>query len=347
MNTQLLDRYVTAVKFWLPKKQRDDIAAELAANLQAEIDDRAAELGRVLTDNEIAGLLKQHGSPMVMASRYQEQNRTVTFGRQLIGPVVFPFYWIAIKVTLVLLLITGIIPIFLVDTHGPPFAGFGYALVRIVRFALPTLVFMTLLFAVIDFCLRKFHFLEKWRANWDPRKLPPADRQAKQVRRSSSIAGIIIQSIFIVWWWNHASIPYLTVTNAGAQVHFAPILTTLHLPILIIMFINLAQHWINLAEPSWRWLPPLTGLVTSVLGLIILYPLLGTSPLISIIEPNGLPISAHETAEIQRILAHLAISIWLGILIVGAIYAWRLVYVLWQALPRTPIGSARNGTAHA
>jgi hypothetical protein len=41
---QLLDRYLTAVKFWLPQKQREDIAAELAANLQSEIDDRAAEL---------------------------------------------------------------------------------------------------------------------------------------------------------------------------------------------------------------------------------------------------------------------------------------------------------------
>ncbi len=51
---QLLDRYLTAVKFWLPKKQREDIAAELAANLQSEIDDRVAELGRPLTDDEIA-----------------------------------------------------------------------------------------------------------------------------------------------------------------------------------------------------------------------------------------------------------------------------------------------------
>ena len=107
---QLLDRYLTAVKFWLPKTQRDDIAAELAANLQAEIDDRAAELGRPLTEPETAAILKQHGSPVVVASRYQQENRTVNFGRQFIGPIVFPFYWIAVKVTLVLLLVSSIIP---------------------------------------------------------------------------------------------------------------------------------------------------------------------------------------------------------------------------------------------
>jgi len=120
---QLLDRYLTAVKFWLPKKQRDDIAAELGANLQAEIDDRTAELGRPLNEDETAALLKQHGSPLVVASRYRQENRTVTFGRQLIGPIVFPFYWIALKVTLVLLLVTGIIPMFLFEIHGPPLAG--------------------------------------------------------------------------------------------------------------------------------------------------------------------------------------------------------------------------------
>jgi len=107
---QLLDRYLTAVKFWLPQKQREDIAAELAANFQSEIDDRAAELGRPLNDDEVAALLKQQGTPILVASRYQQEHRTVTFGRQLIGPILFPFYWTAIKVTLVLLLIPGIVP---------------------------------------------------------------------------------------------------------------------------------------------------------------------------------------------------------------------------------------------
>ena len=343
---ELLARYLTAVKFWLPKKQRDDIAAELGANLQAEIDDRASALGRPLTETEIAAMLKQHGSPLLVASRYQQEHRTVTFGRQLIGPIVFPFYWIALKVTLVLLVITGLVPMFLFETHGPPFAGLGYALVRIARFSLPALLFVTLVFALIDFGLRKFDLLEKWGGKWDPRHLLPADRQAKQVRRSSSIAGIIIQSIFIVWWWNHGSIPYLIVTNAGAQVHLAPIVAALHLPILIIMFINLAQHWINLAEPNWRWLPPLTGMISCIAGLVVLFPLLHTSPLISIFEPNGNPIGAHEIENIRNFVSWGVINLWFGIMIVGAIYAWRLVYILWETFPRTPMGSTSNGAAH-
>jgi hypothetical protein len=342
---QLLNRYVTAVKFWLPKKQRADIAAELAANLQSEIDDRASALGRPFTEPEIAALLKQHGPPILVASRYQQEHHTVTFGRQLIGPVVFPFYWIAIKVTLVLLLIPGVIPAVFLSRHGQPFAELGNALVRVARLSLPGLLLVTIAFALFDYSLCKFHLLEKWSGHWDPRTLASSDRQAKQVRRSSSIAGIIIQSIFIVWWWNHGSIPYLLVTNAGAQVHFAPILATLHLPILIIAFIYLAQYWINLVEPNWRWLPPATGLLTSLASLMILYPLLHTWPLISITDRNGIAISAREAAGIHNIISVSLISLWFGIMIVGAIFAWQLIRIAWQSIPKTPGAPRTNGLA--
>lgn len=343
---QLLDRYLTAVKFWLPKAQRDDIAAELSANLHAEIDDRAAELGRPLTDDEIAALLKQHGAPILVASRYQPE-RTVTFGRQLISPVVFPFYWIALKVTFVLLLVSAIIPALVSNADANPVREVVRVLFRTTHLALPALFFVTLAFALFDLNLRRFHFLEKWAGRWDPCSLPSSDRQAKQVRRSSSIAGIIIQSIFILWWWNHGSIPYLVVSNSGAQVHFAPVLATLHLPILVIAFVNLAQHWINLAEPNWRWLPPATGVLTCIAALVFLYPLLHTSPLILIFDPNGIAISAREAAEIGGLLSLGAISLWFGIMIVGAIYAWRLVWIVWQTMPRPAAAPRSNGVAHS
>ena len=46
----LLDRYLNAVRSFLPPAQRDDITTELAANLQAQMEDRAAELGRPLSE---------------------------------------------------------------------------------------------------------------------------------------------------------------------------------------------------------------------------------------------------------------------------------------------------------
>jgi len=342
---QLLDRYLTAIKFWLPKKQCADIAAELEANLRAEIDDRAAALGRPLTEDEIASILKEHGAPILVASRYQQDSRTVTFGKQLIGPLVFPYYWTAIKVTLLLLLIPGVVPAVVIGTeaHGQPFSQLGHALVRIALLALPVLFIVTLVFAAIDFALHRFRLLE--RKDWDPRRLPAAARQTKQVRRSSSIAGIIVQSLFILWWWSHGSIPYLALSSSGARLYVAPVVTALYLPVLVILFVNLAQHWINLVEPDWRWLPPATTVITSLLGLACLYPLLGTSPLIALSQPNGMPLNQQTVLEIQRLLALCLVSLWIGICIAGAISAWRLVAILWQSLPRNRPHTIQNGMA--
>jgi hypothetical protein len=344
---QLLDRYLTAIKFWLPKKQSKDIVAELEANLRAEIEDRAAALGRPLTEDEIAAILKEHGAPILVASRYQQETRTITLGAQLIGPIVFPFYWTAIKVTLLLLLIPGVVPAVVLGTqaHGQPFSQLGHALVRVAWLCLPALLLVTLVFAAIDFALRRFGILD--RKDWDPRQLPATATQAKQVRRSSSIAGIIVQSLFILWWWKHGSIPYLVLNSGGARLQVAPVIASLYAPVLIILFINLAQHWINLMEPNWRWLPPATTVITSILGLACLYPLLGSSPLISLSLPNEMSLNSQSVLEIQRLLAVCLASLWIGICIAGAVSAWRLVVILWQSLPRDRSRPTQNGIAQA
>src|SRR5437870_13857097 len=51
----------------------------------------AGELGRPLTESEQQALLKRRGNPLVLAGRYRQDYRTLAFGRQLIGPVLFPF----------------------------------------------------------------------------------------------------------------------------------------------------------------------------------------------------------------------------------------------------------------
>lgn len=47
---ELLDRYLQAVRFWLPKAQQQDIIAELSSDLHSQIEDRETELGRPLNE---------------------------------------------------------------------------------------------------------------------------------------------------------------------------------------------------------------------------------------------------------------------------------------------------------
>jgi len=80
---ELLDRYLHAVKFWLPKAQSQDILAELSEDIHSQIEEKETELGRKLNDSEVEAILKRLGRPVLVANRYAPQ-------QYLIGPVLFP-----------------------------------------------------------------------------------------------------------------------------------------------------------------------------------------------------------------------------------------------------------------
>ena len=82
---ELIDRYLQAVGFWLPRKQKEDILAELAEDLRSQVEEKEAELGRKLNEAEVEAVLKQRGRPVLVANRYLPQ-------QYLIGPVLFPIY---------------------------------------------------------------------------------------------------------------------------------------------------------------------------------------------------------------------------------------------------------------
>jgi hypothetical protein len=57
----LLERYLHAVRGYLPAATQDDIVAELGDDLRARFEERAAALGRPLTEDEEAELLRPYG----------------------------------------------------------------------------------------------------------------------------------------------------------------------------------------------------------------------------------------------------------------------------------------------
>ena len=77
---ELLDRYLQAVRFWLPRKRQEDITRELAEDLRSEIEEKEASLGRRLTDAELELILRRWGAPMTVAVRYLP-------GQYLVGPL--------------------------------------------------------------------------------------------------------------------------------------------------------------------------------------------------------------------------------------------------------------------
>ena len=79
---KVLEQYLKSVRSCLPEAQRDDIVNELSENIHAQIEDQEAELGRPLGEADVEAILKQHGHPLLVASQYRQDQRSVAFGRQ-------------------------------------------------------------------------------------------------------------------------------------------------------------------------------------------------------------------------------------------------------------------------
>ena len=92
----IAERYLRAVREQLPRDQQDDIINELNDRIQSRFEDEEAALGRPLGEAEEAAILKGFGHPMTVAARYRGDERSLTFGRKLIGPELFPSYLIVV-----------------------------------------------------------------------------------------------------------------------------------------------------------------------------------------------------------------------------------------------------------
>lgn len=180
--SSMLDRYLYAVQNDLPKDQpAADIIAEIGDDLQSQMDERSATLGRPLTEEEQAALIKAYGHPRIVAGRY---NRV----QYLVGPETFPFYFSTLRLVLVVVvtieLLAGAISSLV--THN------GFLFFEALGAAWNSLIWIfgivTVVFALGERTHDRASFLNSLK--WDPRRLP-APNAWPPVPRTSSMAEFI------------------------------------------------------------------------------------------------------------------------------------------------------------
>jgi hypothetical protein len=263
-NEELLKRYLHAVRCLLPQKQRNDVSRELEENLRSEIEEKEAERGRPLNEEELGALLKRMGHPAVLALRYQQ-------GRCLIGPAVFPIYWFAVKMVLGILAVVHILlpGIFLLVTGEPAGKIVGLFL-RYPAVALPVLAWITLAFAVLDTETVRSR-VEAALSKWSPRSLPPVvDGEAEQ---PPSVAGLLVTALMSIWWLASLRFPQLMLGPAAGYIEFGPIFYELYVPMVAAAVASLTLGWIRLTRPEFKQLHRLGGMAVDGLGLVIFYVL--------------------------------------------------------------------------
>jgi len=301
---ELLNSYLKAVRMYLPKAQREDIIKELSENLLSQMEEKEAALGRPLTEDEEEAILLKHGDPMSVASRYGGALRGVSFGVQLIGPEIFPFYrgilifdWVLTSVLFILQALKGI-PI-----------TFSMFLVPITA----QFVVLTIVFSIVERLQRNS------RQSWS---FPPTHLQP--IPRWQSISGIVIWCIAGAVWLGVPAFRWLLLGFTAGNVKLAPVWEMFYVPILLLWLAGLAQRCINLVRPQWNWLLPVTRLAVNGVGTVLQYFIWKNLP--AVVLADGASSSAHYKAVANGIngLIQWGLLSWLWIwLVINALwYVW-------------------------
>ncbi len=235
---ELVDRYLQAIEFWLPKGQKRDIIAELSEDIHSQLEEQETQLGRPLSEEEIEAFLKRRGAPILVANRYLPQ-------RYLIGPVLFPIYWFVVRVV-VAIYCTVIASVYLLSYRAVhPAAGWREALLQTLGTVWASTVLgltvITVIFVILEWVEPKTHFIE----NFKPRKLPKV-RNPLAIPKSTAIAELAVNLAILPWWLVNAGGPkvlnFITLSPSWTYFYWGfAALTGLNVVLAAFNLVN--RHW--------------------------------------------------------------------------------------------------------
>jgi hypothetical protein len=292
-NQELLDRYIHSVKMGLPPDKVDDIAAEIRSNLQSLVEDQAVELRRELRPDEVSAILKQHGHPVVVASRYGDRP-----GRGLIGPELFPFYWSTLRAIVSVWVMVRVIGAVLAFQGA---ATAGSILLYLGRDIMVTGFLIgagvTAVFAVWEYLELPFPYPERWKPEHLPAVRQPQLKQpGPMMKVIRGVAGLFFFAMALFWpamfWaWSRAGVFIPTAT-----------VYAMRLPFLLLALLWLSQVWLDstrFAEAEWR---PSLRTAVKIAGFVFVLVLLLQGDLL-VAGPNMEPAQVSSLATLNRFFA--------------------------------------------
>lgn len=308
----LLERYLEALRWALPRAKTEDILAELRDVLTTRVEDREEMLGRPLTDEEMNALLKEFGHPLVVAARYRQQ-------QWLIGPDVFPFYAFVLRIVLAIVICIQVVILSARYLFGGGIGAqiLGQALGGAWMSVLTSVGVVTLVFAVLE----RVDFPANHLRNWKPEQLPqPSDRRQSLWE---SLFELTAGLFFLAWWTGLVHLPW-SWGGTGFRMEPAPIIGTLYWPVLGLIVAKLIHSLIAWLRPDWRLVRGLLAAATMVAGIALLAIIYRAGHWATIV-PTGMP--ADKAAELEQSV-NLGLSI--GIVAIGVVWLWQCVVAIWR-----------------
>lgn len=338
---ELIDRYLQAVRFWLPKAQKqEELITELGEDLRSQIEEKEAELGLPLDRNEVSEILKRCGAPMLVAARLGPK-------RHLIGPTLYPIYIFVLKMVLLWIMVPVFVfivgPVNVANSSGNWGTAIASTLGDLWSGLFIAAGVITLVFAVLE----RTHAHAAVACKWDPLSLPPVRKQERKTSPVHAVCQLVFGFFGLVWLLLLPQYPVLILGPASAFMKAGATVHTIYVPIVLLAVVAILRPAITLVRMEWAWFPPLAELVQAVLSLVLLNFVLNAA-----IHPPGgdwhpfvVPVPGPASAGYVKVAAIVNVSIlislfcaWLGLGIALLAHTWRLLRYLRERFfrPRHP-----------
>jgi hypothetical protein len=299
----IIDRYVFAVARLLPRAQRDDIAAELRANLQSHVDEEEALRHQPLSEGEVLDILRNYGHPRDVAANYGAR-------QYLIGPEVFPSYVAAVKMVLFVMAPVGLFITLMTVllTEENLLLHVAEALWTTVTIGLVNVAIVTLTFACAGQALRLNRNRE-----WNPEELPEIHLE-RPVRRSEAIGSLFGLTLALCWWMGVNRLAWHWFGMSPLPFEWTTVWTEIEYAAIAVIIASMGRAIVALARPNWTKVYTGAGAMLALLALLVLRRLVAAGTYVAVTDTTP------GAASAEMLVLMLDRSIFVA-LVVGTIFA--------------------------
>jgi hypothetical protein len=329
----LIDKYITEVGKYLPRKNRADIEAEIRSTLEDMLEERKQALGAV-DDAVFVELLKEYGAPRKVAESYIGP-------RYLIGPRMYPIFEMVTRIVVAVLFALALaglgIGLARSSLTGPEFLKtVGESALGLLSGLVTAFGNIVLVFAILERTLPAKEF-EKEAEDWNPADLanePDPDR----VKFGEQIFEIFFLVLFLVVFNLYPGVIGFGFFNENDWVFISPVLTDAffnYLPslnILILLEIGLGIYLLR--RGFWNVGLRIAKIILELAGIAIAVVMLRGPNLVALRPEQLAGTPLEESARVFTTLGNLIPTLVLTIvIIVSSIEVAQMVYQLMKSRP--------------
>jgi hypothetical protein len=237
----------------------------------------------------------------------------VAFGRELIGPALFPFYLKILGIVMgISLAVYAVVTVALAATGAT--RTFGDVMTTVIMQIAIQFAVVTGIFTAVDSYLPTMP--------WSARQLPApqaATRHRARVSRLESLAEIVGGVVVVGWLLFAYNRPALLFGPTLESYRLGPVWQQVFVPTLLVLGVSVARAVVNLFRPEWVHMKRVVSVVTDVAALGIVAYLLQANHRVVLANGNVAPGSVNEFVYYGLLATSL------GFLVVIAMDVWKLI----------------------